>query len=125
VANFTGIRTTLKEFAADNQSLLASLGVFAGLTTLSQHLSITVLGQLLSFLCLAATILIALELRAQIPTNPIAVKLDFFKTSLYLIILVTVAYWLINFREILWLCLSWLIARIRPVNPSSATKDPG
>ncbi len=76
---------TLRQFVNENQHLLEALGVFAALTALANQLPVKILGQLLSFSCLAATILLGIELYAQAPArhSPAAHKLEFFKTALY------------------------------------------
>jgi hypothetical protein len=107
-------KMTLGEFIKNNHHLLAALGVFAALTALANQLTIKALGQFLSFFCLAATILLGIELYAQVPPGT-ARKLDFFKTAVYFILLLITAYWLIEYRAFWKIGLSGFIALLLAV----------
>lgn len=102
---------TLGEFIETNYKLLSTLGIFTVLAVFSNNLQLKEIGNLLSFLFVAAMVLIWHELWVSFPTK-LSEKLFWFKFIISFTIFWVVVYWLVEFRSIWRYNLSFLILLI-------------
>jgi len=93
-------QVTLAAFIEDNHKLLTSLGVFTALTLFAGNLPLRPVGYVLSFLFLAATVLLWFELQSRFP-KPGTHALIWFENILFYATMVLIGYWLLEFRS-LW-----------------------
>ena len=92
-------KVTLGEFIETNHKLLSTLGIFTVLAVFSNNLQLKGIGYFLSFLFVAAMVLIWLELWARFPTKG-SEKLVWFENIISVATLGVVVYWLVDFRSI-------------------------
>ena len=91
---------SLSRFIDDNHKLISSVGIFTALTVFSTSISLKPIGYLVSFLSLAATFILWIELWFKFPRNRnLPVRLSFFKFTVLLILLTVTLYWLLEFRN--------------------------
>lgn len=90
---------SLTEFIEENQRTISVLGVFTALTVFSRQLPLRVLSDILSFLFLAATVLLWFELLGRYPAKSSSFRMSMFESILSLAIMVLVFYWLVLYRE--------------------------
>lgn len=95
-------KTTLGHFVNDNINLLSALGIFIGLTIFSTSLPLALLGQLLSFILFAATLLLCFELWTKFPPSVITGtwRLYVFKQLMGLVTILTACFWVVEFRTL-------------------------
>lgn len=90
---------TLYECLEENHNLLSTLGIFGALTVFAGSMELKPVGYLLSFLLLAAMILVWREIRMRLPERK-EWSLTVFKWILEIGLWVLVAYWLLEYRAI-------------------------
>lgn len=90
----------LKEFIEDNQSLLSSLAVFAGITALLSNLEIKWLSYIFSFISILGMLVIWKEINDKLPKKIESGKLLIFRYVLIWGMGCLVLYWLLEFRFI-------------------------
>ncbi len=110
----------LANFIEENHKLLSVLGVFTALTVFARAVPIRLLGDILSFLFLGATIVLWFELQERFPSKTTSQKLRLFEFFVGSAVLVLVACWLFVYwafwRQILvgvlFLVLSLVVAAL-------------
>ncbi len=110
-------KVSLVSFIEDNHKLITTLGAFTVLTVFVSNLPLKMLGYLLSFLFLTATVLVWLELWSRFP-KPGTNRLIWFENVLSVAVLIFIGYWVLEFRvvwrplltTILMLTFLWLMS---------------
>jgi len=102
-------RLALHAFVEENHKLLAVLGVFTALTVFSASLPLRALGSVLSFLFMAMTVLLWLELLERFPAKTTGWRMNWFEILLTFTVLVLVLYWFVDYRAV-WE--DWLVIPI-------------
>jgi hypothetical protein len=85
----------LGAFVEENHKLLSALAIFTALTVFARALPIRILGDLLSFLFLAATVILWFELQEHYPPQTSSAKLQLFESVVSAAVLVLIGCWLI------------------------------
>jgi hypothetical protein len=84
----------------ENHKLLAVLGIFTALTVFSASLPLRALGSVLSFLFMAMTLLLWLELLERFPAKTTGWRMNLFEILLTFTVLVFVFYWFVDYRAV-------------------------
>ena len=105
-------KNTLEKFIGDNKNLLTILGVFVAVTTFTTELPIKSVGSALTFIFLALTIIIWLEIWEQFPSRDNTWKLIIFENLLSFAMFGLVFYWLLNYRNVWRYVMPFFIAQI-------------
>jgi len=93
-------KNTLSDFIEVNQKLLSVLGVFTALTVFTSNLPLKPVGQGLSFIFLALTLLIWTELVQKFPSGTSTWRLILFENLILFCVFGVFAYWMLAYREI-------------------------
>ena len=91
---------TLTQFLAENDALLAALGIFSGLAVFSQELGIKSVASVLSFLFLGLTVVTWVELNGKFPrVREQSFNLYLFRLLLEIAFIGIIIYWLVWFHD--------------------------
>ena len=93
-------RMTLHAFVEENHKLLTVLGVFTALTVFAANLPLKSLGSMLSFLFMAMTVILWLEVLERFPSKGAGWRMDWFEILLSFTVLVLAFYWFVDFRRV-------------------------
>jgi len=93
------IRVSLSGFIEENHKLLSTIGIFTALTVFSFNLKLSLFGYGLSFLFLAMTVLLWLELISKFPPKGSGI-LGWFESILGIAVLGLIAYWFVDYGPV-------------------------
>jgi hypothetical protein len=91
---------SLSDFIDQNHKLISVLGIFTALTVFTSSLQVKAIGNILSFIFLALTVLVWFELWGKFPSTDTTFRLTWFESILQFAIFGIVVYWLIEYRSI-------------------------
>jgi hypothetical protein len=94
-------KNSLGKFLEENQRLITVLGVFTALTVFTTNLPLKPIGYLLSFVFLALSLIVWIELLERFPRGEATWKLRVFESLLAYSFMGIFLYWLLAYRE-LW-----------------------
>jgi hypothetical protein len=90
---------TLTDFINENYRILSALGVFTAATVFSANLSLPPFNSWLSFMLMAATVFLWLELVGKFPSGRGSQLLVWFENILTLTTIFLILYWLVAYRS--------------------------
>jgi len=93
-------KNTLFDFIEQNHKIISVLGVFIALTVFTANLSFQAIGYALSFLFMAITIIVWMELLERFPKGESTWRFKTFENLLNYSFFGIIFYWLISYREI-------------------------
>lgn len=91
--------TSLASFVESNHKLISALGIFTALTVFATSISLRAVAYSFSFLLLAATFLLWVELWSKFPDrSKSSLRLSLFQDITALVVLIVAVHWIISFR---------------------------
>lgn len=91
---------TLTQYLEDNKDLLAILGVFVAVIGFSSNLGIKLIAAAISFFAFTCATLILIEFWRKKPKGEVSLSVQFFRISLFFLVLALFFYWFTIFDAI-------------------------